>query len=62
LAQAVVAGVSTRMYLRKIGGEAEAQLVALCCSRPPDGYARWTLKLLADKLVGLDEIVPPLGR
>ena len=31
-------------------GEAEAQLVTLCCSTPPEGQQRWTLKLLVDEL------------
>lgn len=56
LERALVARVSTRTYLRKIDGEAEAQLVALSCSRPPEGADRWTLKLLADKLVGLGQV------
>jgi hypothetical protein len=37
----------------KITGEIEAQLITLACSRPPEGKARWTLQLLADKLVEL---------
>jgi hypothetical protein len=32
-------------------GERQAQLIALACSKPPPGYARWTLRLLADKVV-----------
>lgn len=39
---------------RKIDGEQEAHLVALCCSTPPDGRGRWTLKLLASKLIELE--------
>ncbi len=39
---------------RKIDGEVEAHLVALACSTPPEGRARWTLRLLADKLVKLE--------
>ena len=39
---------------RKLDGAAEARLIALACSRPPTGRARWTLKLLADKLVELE--------
>lgn len=35
-------------------GESEATLVALACSPPPEGRARWTLKLLADRLVELE--------
>ncbi len=37
----------------KITGEIEAQLVLLACSNPPEGQARWTFKLLANKLVQL---------
>jgi hypothetical protein len=40
-------------YPRKIDGKAEAYLIALTCSKAPDGYDRWTLRLLADKLVEL---------
>jgi hypothetical protein len=35
-------------------GEAEAKLIALACSKPPEGYARWTMRLLADKVVELE--------
>jgi len=38
----------------KFDGEKEAHLIALACSTPPDGYTRWTLRLLADKLVELN--------
>jgi len=38
----------------KIDGEVEAHLIALVCSDPPQGYERWTLRLLADKLVELE--------
>ena len=44
---------SGRQY-RKLDGAQEAQLIAVACSAPPEGRARWTLKLLADKLVALD--------
>jgi hypothetical protein len=40
--------------LRKFDGAAEARLIALACSAPPAGRARWTMKLLADKLVELE--------
>jgi transposase len=43
----------TRAYLHKIDGEREAHLVALLCSDPPAGYARWSLRLLADRFVEL---------
>ena len=38
----------------KVDGEVEAHIVALACSEAPDGYARWTVRLLADKAVELD--------
>ena len=38
---------------RKLDGEHEAHLVALTCSPAPEGYKRWTMRLLADKLVEL---------
>ena len=45
----------------KITGAVEAHLVTLCCSDPPQGQARWTLRLLADRLVelGLLESITP---
>ena len=49
-----------RHYLRRLDGEAEARLVALACSEPPEGQARWTLRLLADRLVEL-EVVPSVS-
>jgi hypothetical protein len=41
---------------RLMDGEKEAHLIALACSAPPAGRARWTLKLLADRLVVLDVV------
>lgn len=43
-----------RVYQRKLDGEQEARLIALACSAPPQGQARWSLRLLADKLVELE--------
>lgn len=40
----------------KISGRAKAQLTALACSEPPEGRSRWTLQLLADRLVELREV------
>lgn len=40
----------------KLDGAAEARLIALACSRPPEGRAAWTLQLLADKLVELQVV------
>src|SRR5262245_22943511 len=39
--------------LRKLDGEQEAHLIALHCGPPPPGYARWSLRLLADRYVAL---------
>lgn len=46
---------------RKLDGAAEAHLVAVACSPPPAGQARWTLQLLSDKLVEL-EVVESISR
>ncbi len=43
-----------REYHRKLDGEQEARLIALACGAPPEGYARWSLRLLADKVVELE--------
>ncbi len=43
----------SRRRPRKLDGEQEAHLIALACSQPPPGRRRWTLRLLADKLVEL---------
>ena len=40
----------------KTTGEIEANLLAITCSAPPEGQARWTLRLLADKLVELEVV------
>jgi hypothetical protein len=45
---------------RMLGGKQEAQLIAMRLSSPPKGYANWTLRLLARKLVEL-EIVPAIS-
>ena len=45
----------------KVTGDVEAHIIALCCSSPPKGYSRWTVRLLADKYVELgiiDSISP----
>lgn len=41
---------------RKLDGRHEAMLLALCCSDPPGGRAKWTMRLLADRLVELTEL------
>jgi len=45
-----------REYKRKLDGDGEAHLIALACSESPQGYARWTLRLLADRMVALGYI------
>ena len=47
---------SQRVFERKMDGKAEAQLIALACSAPPEGRQRWTLRLLAERLVALEVV------
>ena len=47
---------SSRIYDSKVDGDIEAKLVTLCCSKPPEGFAKWSLRLLADKMVELNYI------
>lgn len=44
---------TSRIYEKKADGDVEAHLVALSCSKPPSGFSRWSLRLLADKMVEL---------
>ena len=53
---ALYARKPTGRQYRKLDGAQEARLVALACSPPPQGQARWTLKLLADRLVELEVV------
>ena len=58
VAQGLEAAISrkrpTGRQYHKLDGAQEAQLIAIACSVPPEGRERWTLTLLADKLVALD--------
>lgn len=54
LAAALDPRPSPRTFRRKLDGEQEAQLVTLACSAPPRGAERWTLRLLANRLVELE--------
>jgi hypothetical protein len=45
-----------RVYRRKLDGEQEARLVAVACSEPPSGHKRWSLRLLANRLVELEVV------
>jgi transposase len=46
----------SRTKEKKADGELEAQLIALSCSEAPEGFARWSLRLLADKMVEMEYI------
>jgi transposase len=45
----------------KLSAEQHARLIALACSPPPDGRVRWSVRLLAERVVTL-EAMPPIGR
>lgn len=45
-----------RVYIRILDGDAEARLIALACGAPPEGRERWTLRLLAERLVKLEQV------
>lgn len=46
----------SRVYAKKADGDFEAHLIALSCSKPPEGFSRWTLRLLADKAIELQYV------
>ena len=46
----------SRIYAKKADGDFGAHLIALSCSDPPEGFAKWSLRLLADKVVDLEYI------
>ena len=56
LGAAVYRKAPERAYRRTLDGEQEARLVALACSTPPAGRTRWTLRLLAERLVVLEVV------
>jgi len=47
---------SEREYKSKIDGDLEARLIAMSCGEPPEGFSRWSLRLLADKVVECEYI------
>jgi transposase len=47
---------SNQNYTKKVDGDLEAKIVQLCCSEPPAGFAKWSLRLLADKAVELQYV------
>ena len=61
LEDALIRRQSKQAPRRKLDGAAEARLIALACTPAPEGRRRWTIRLLADKMVEL-EIVGSLGR
>jgi Homeodomain-like domain len=56
----VAAAIERKAYERSrlpiLQGKEEAHLIALCCSPPPEGRKRWTMQLLADKLISLEVV------
>jgi len=47
---------TSRIYRKKIDGETEARLISIACSEPPKGFGKWSLRLLADRMVELDYV------
>jgi len=45
-----------RHYPRKLDGDGEAHLIAVACSQAPEGRSRWTLRLLADRMIQLEQV------
>jgi transposase len=56
LEAALVRKKAVRPPTLKVDGEMEARLIALACSAPPEGEVRWTLRLLADRMVELEYV------
>lgn len=56
LEAALVPRKPVREYARRLDGAGEAHLIALACSPAPDGRERWTLQLLADRMVVLGHV------
>jgi transposase len=53
LERALERAESTRVYEKKVDGDLEAKIVQLCCSKPPKGFSRWTMRMLSEKVVEL---------
>jgi transposase len=53
LEKALERSKSSRIYDRKVDGDLEARIVQLCCSEPPVGFSKWSMRLLADRVVEL---------
>ena len=48
--------LTSRIYESKTDGDVEAKLITLCCSEPPKGFAKWSLRLLANKMIELNYV------
>ena len=53
---ALLGNPKDREYEKKVDGDLEAHLVAISCSEPPEGYSRWSLRMLADKVVEMQYV------
>ena len=47
---------SSRVYEKKMDGDNEARLISIACSNPPKGFVKWSLRMLADKMVELNYV------
>lgn len=47
---------TSRIYEKKVDGDMEARLISIACSNPPEGFGRWSLRLLADRMVKLNYV------
>jgi len=47
---------TSRIYRKKVDGETEARLISIACSEPPKGYGKWSLRLLADRMIELEYV------
>lgn len=47
---------TSRIYDKKVDGDTEARLISIACSEPPKGFGRWSLRLLADRMVELNYV------
>lgn len=56
LERAILRKKPDRVYERRLDGEGEAHLIALTYDEPPDGFERWSLRLLKDRLIRMDVV------
>jgi hypothetical protein len=47
---------TSRVYRKKVDGETEARLISIACSEPPKGYGKWSLRLLADRMIEMEYV------